>query len=61
MRAATPDGVKEFYGLVKCQKDIVWTEGEQTDFYELESQVTRAVQAVVKHFDSTLQDSKPEG
>ncbi len=61
MRAATSDGVKEFYGLVKSQKDILWTEGEQTDFYDLEPQVTIAVQAVVKHFDSTLQDNKPEG
>ncbi len=53
--AATPDGVKEFYGLVKSQKDILWTEGEQTDFYDLEPQVTIAVQAVAKHFASTLQ------
>ncbi len=61
MRAATPDGVKELYGLVKSQKDIVWTEGEQTDFYDLAPQVTRAVQVVIKHFDSTLQENKPEG
>ena len=52
---------KEFYGLVKSQKDMVWTEGEQTDFYDLEPQVTIAVQAVVKHFDSTLQENKPKG
>ena len=59
--AATPDGVKEFYGLVKSQKDILWTEGEQTDFYDLEPQVTIGVQAVAKHFDSTLKDDEPKG
>ena len=59
--AATPNGVKEFYALVKGQKDILWTRGEQTDFYDLEPQVTIAVQAVVKHFGKTLQDSESKG
>ncbi len=61
MRAATRAGVKEFYGLVKSQKDMLWTEGEQTNFYDLEPQVTTVAQAVIKHFDSTLQENKPGG
>ena len=59
--AATPDSVKEFYALMKGQKDILWTEGEQADFYDLEPQVTIAVQAVVKHFDSTLKENELKG
>ena len=46
---------------MKGQKDILWTEGEQTDFYDLEPQVTIAVQAVAKHFDSTLKDNELKG
>lgn len=57
--AATPDGVKALYALVNSQKDIVWTEGEQTDFYDLEPQVTIAIQAVARHFGRTLQSNAP--
>lgn len=58
--AALPDGVKAFYTQVQSQKNILWTEGEQTDFYDLEPQVTIAIQAVATHFHRTLQTNKIE-
>ncbi len=52
--AATVDGVKAFYDFVPGKKNITWTEGEQTDFYDQEPQVTRSVDISAEHFDKTL-------
>ena len=53
-KAATPDAVKSFYENVTAPKDILWTEGEQTDFYDQEPQVMTAIDAVTAHFGKTL-------
>jgi fermentation-respiration switch protein FrsA (DUF1100 family) len=52
--AATPDGVRQFYDSVPGEKDILWTDGEQTDFYDQTPQVSVAVEAVTQHFSRTL-------
>src|SRR4030095_7261257 len=42
------------YAALKGPKQMVWTEGSQIDFYDQETQVTRAVALVVPHFRATL-------
>jgi uncharacterized protein len=51
---AVPMGAREFFGHISAPKDIFWTQGTQTDFYDQEPQVRVAVDAVVNHFKRTL-------
>lgn len=52
--AAVPDGAKQFFANVNANKEIVWTEGNQFDFYDQKAQINTAVMAVNKHFEANL-------
>lgn len=52
--AAVPDGARQFYAALTAPKDIFWTEGEQTDFYDQEPQVGKSVALAAMHFGNTL-------
>ena len=49
-----PDHAKSVYAALKGPKRIEWTEGSQIDFYDQETQVTRAIALVAPHFRATL-------
>jgi uncharacterized protein len=49
-----PEHAKSVYAALKGPKRIEWTEGSQIDFYDQETQVTRAVALVGPHFRATL-------
>jgi fermentation-respiration switch protein FrsA (DUF1100 family) len=49
-----PEHAKPVYAALKGPKRIEWTEGSQSDFYDQETQVTRAVALVAPHFRATL-------
>jgi fermentation-respiration switch protein FrsA (DUF1100 family)/ketosteroid isomerase-like protein len=53
-KAAFPDNVRRFYGRLTGPKEILWAEGEHTDFYDKEPQVTLAANAAAAHFNRTL-------
>ncbi|WP_285941022.1 alpha/beta hydrolase [Actinomadura xylanilytica] len=52
--AAVPDGARRFHADLAGAKQIIWTTGEQFDFYDREPAVKAAVDAVAAHFASTL-------
>jgi hypothetical protein len=52
--AAVPDGTKAFFAAVPAPKELLWTQGEQLDFYDQEPQVSTSVAAVRDHFARTL-------
>jgi dienelactone hydrolase len=52
--AAVPEGARRFHDLLGGDKDIIWTDGAQLDFYDQPPQVAVAVPAVVDHFRNTL-------
>ena len=52
--AAIPDGARRFYEAMTCPKEIVWTKGNQFDFYDQEPAVTFAVDAAVAHLERHL-------
>ena len=52
--SAFPDNVRRFYNAMPGQKELFWTEGFHSDFYDREPFVTRAVQATAEHFKDTL-------
>jgi uncharacterized protein len=52
--AAFPDNARRFFSLAKGPKELVWMEGEHTQFYDTEPQIARAVAAVAGHFAKTL-------
>lgn len=53
-QSALPDNLRRFHAAVAGPKTLVWTEGEQTQFYDLDPYVGRAVDAVAGHFRRTL-------
>lgn len=52
--AALPANALRFHDRLTGSKRLVWTDGTQTDFYDREPFVSRAVAAAVEHFDETL-------
>ena len=52
--SALPENVKRFYNTMPGSKKLFWTEGQYLDFYDKEPYVTKAVEAVTEHFQSTL-------
>lgn len=52
--AAVPDGAKQYFAALDVPKNIIWTAGEQTDFYDQEPQVSQSVDVTVDHFRQTL-------
>jgi dienelactone hydrolase len=51
---AFPEHVREVHARVTGPKELVWSEGTQTDFYDRPEQVAIAVAAVHAWFDRTL-------
>ena len=51
-----PEHAKSVYAALKGPKRIEWTEGSQIDFYDQETQVTRALALAGPHFQATLGD-----
>lgn len=52
--AALPDNARRFFAELPGPKHLYWTDGTQTDFYDLEPFVSRSVAAAVEHFAETL-------
>lgn len=54
-----PDSVREAFGKMPAkQKELFWTEGNHTDFYDKEPYVDKAVGAIKNHFQKTLPAKK---
>jgi len=51
---AVPAGTEQFHAALTDPEDIVWTDGQQLDFYDQPAQVDTAVAAVRAHFARTL-------
>ena len=49
-----PDHVKQVHSVLTGPKEIVWTDGTQTDFYDQPHHVEKAIDAAHRHFSSTL-------
>ncbi|MEM9809510.1 MAG: dienelactone hydrolase family protein [Cyanobacteria bacterium P01_D01_bin.56] len=49
-----PDHVKQIYAAIQGDKDLLWTEGNQVDFYDQPPLVNKAVSAAHRHFQKTL-------
>lgn len=52
--SALPDNARRFFALAKGPKQLVWMDGEHTQFYDTEPQITQAANAVAAHFAQTL-------
>jgi uncharacterized protein len=52
--AAFPDNARKFFSLARGPKQLVWTDGEHTQFYDTEPQIGHALDAVSSHFQRTL-------
>jgi fermentation-respiration switch protein FrsA (DUF1100 family) len=49
-----PDNARRVYDALAGSKNLVWTEGTQTDFYDQNEAVDKAVAAAYRHFQETL-------
>jgi uncharacterized protein len=49
-----PEHAKAVYGALGGPKQLEWTEGSQTDFYDQEPHVNKAVAIAAPHFRATL-------
>lgn len=52
--AAVPDGARRFHAALPAKKELIWLDGGQMDFYDQDSHVQPALDAVAAHFTSTL-------
>jgi fermentation-respiration switch protein FrsA (DUF1100 family) len=52
--SAYPDNVRRFFAELAGPKDLVWTRGAQTDFYDKDPYVAKAVDAATAHLSRTL-------
>lgn len=52
--SALPDNVRKFYNNMPGPKNLFWTQGQHTDFYDREPYVTLATQVAAAHFKNTL-------
>lgn len=52
--SALPENLRRLYNDVKGAKELYWSNGEHTEFYDKTEQVNDASQALVKHFKATL-------
>lgn len=52
--SALPQNLRKLYNDVKGPKELYWSNGEHTEFYDKAGQVDDAAQALVKHFKKTL-------
>ena len=49
-----PEHAKAVHAALKGSKQVEWTAGNQIDFYDQETQVTRAIALMAPHFQATL-------
>jgi hypothetical protein len=49
-----PEHAKAVHAALRGPKQLEWTVGSQIDFYDQETQVTRAVALMAPHFQATL-------
>lgn len=50
-----PDSVREVYNKMPSkQKELFWTDGNHTDFYDKEQFVNKAVNAITRHYQNTV-------
>jgi hypothetical protein len=52
--SALPENVKRLHNSVKGSKELYWTSGEHTEFYDRGQQVNEASQALIRHFKEAL-------
>lgn len=52
--SALPDNVRRVYAAAAGPKDLHWTQGNHTEFYDKDAHVTKAADAVATHFKRTL-------
>jgi hypothetical protein len=52
--ATQPEGARRFFARLAGPKTELWTSGVQFDFYDRDSHVTPAVDAIVEHLDAAL-------
>lgn len=52
--AATPQADQEFYDRLQGEKELIWMEGGQLDFYYKAEQVDASIEKLVDHFNKTL-------
>ncbi|GAB4463763.1 MAG: alpha/beta hydrolase [Armatimonadaceae bacterium] len=52
--SALPENLRRFYALASGPKELVWLEGEHTQFYDTTPYIDRAADAVASHFTRTL-------
>lgn len=48
--AAFPQNARQFFDALTVEKDLHWTEGEHTQFYDQEPYVSKAARVVADHF-----------
>jgi uncharacterized protein len=53
-RSALPDNARRVFARLKGPKDLVWTEGEHTQFYDSPEHIAKAAGVVAAHFHRTL-------
>jgi fermentation-respiration switch protein FrsA (DUF1100 family) len=52
--SALPETLRKLYASVQGPKELYWSKGEHTQFYDQPQQVSDAARAMVKHFSNTL-------
>jgi hypothetical protein len=52
--AALPENARRFFDTLTGPKELHWTEGSQTDFYDLPGHVDPAARLAVQHFARSL-------
>jgi len=60
-QSALPDNVRRFHAALAGPKELFWTEGQHTDFYDRDPYVATAVRAVAAHFRRALGGSGSRG
>ncbi|MDX2146532.1 MAG: nuclear transport factor 2 family protein [Planctomycetota bacterium] len=57
--SALPENVRRVFAHLQGPKDLFWTEGEHTEFYDSPSHVSKVADAVAAHFHRTLGGVSP--
>ena len=52
--AVFPDNIRRVFASLKGPKDLFWTQGQQTDFYDQETHVSKSLDVAAAHFARTL-------
>jgi uncharacterized protein len=49
-----PDNVKRVHSVLTSQKEMLWADGTQTDFYDQPDLVEKVIDAAQRHFATTF-------